>query len=161
MPPGDPAALESWAGQLVSCADAFERWSDRNPEGDHWRGRARGVDRPAADGYRQFCGSMVDSAGRDPGVAAGDLLGGPRVCGHAGRGAAASQVGGSHANATPAASRQAALDSALQVGAPRAARRAERAGRRGAGGCGEVGTGRVVGPYRSGPQAGGVRLGPV
>jgi hypothetical protein len=24
VPPGDPAALETWAGKLATCADAFE-----------------------------------------------------------------------------------------------------------------------------------------
>lgn len=117
MPPGDPAALESWAGQLASCADAFESLVGQTgkvttgaAERAEWTGSA-------ADGYRQFCGSMVDSAGRIP-ASLREIC--SAVRGYADTLAAAQQQVRSavaDANATPAASRQAALDSALQVGA--------------------------------------------
>jgi uncharacterized protein YukE len=117
LPPGDPAALESWAGQLATCADAFESLVGETGKvttaaADHadWTGSA-------ADGYRRFCGSMVESAGGIP-AALREIC--SAVRGYADTLAAAQQRVRSavaDANATPAAGRQAALDSALQVSA--------------------------------------------
>jgi hypothetical protein len=71
----------------------------------------------AADGYRQFCGSMVKSASRIP-PALREIC--SAVRGYADTLSAAQQRVRSavaDANATPAASRQAAVDSAMQVSA--------------------------------------------
>jgi uncharacterized protein YukE len=117
MPPGDPAALEGWAAQLATCADAFEsligetgKVTKAAAERAEWTGSA-------AEGYHQFCGSMVVSAGGIP-VALMEIC--SAVRGYAGTLATAQQRVRSavaDANATPASARQAALDSALQVSA--------------------------------------------
>jgi uncharacterized protein YukE len=117
MPSGDPAALEGWAGQLATCAEAFEslvgeagKVTIAAAERADWTGSA-------ADGYRQFCGSMTESAAGIP-VALREIC--SAVRGYADNLAAAQQRVRSavaDANATPAAARQAALDSAVQVSA--------------------------------------------
>jgi uncharacterized protein YukE len=117
MPEGDPANLDAWAGQLATCADAFEsligetgKVTTAAAEQADWTGSA-------ADSYRQFCGHMVESAGEIP-VALREIS--TAVRGYAGTLAAEQQRVRSavqDANATPAAGRQAALDSALQVSA--------------------------------------------
>ena len=117
MPPGDPAALEGWAGKLATCADAFEslvgeagKVTTSAAERADWTGSA-------ADGYRQFCGSMVESAHAIPSALR-------QICsavrGYADTLAAAQQrvrTAVADANQTAAGSRQAALDSALRVSA--------------------------------------------
>ena len=117
MPPGDPAAMDSWATQLADCADAFEslvaetgKVTKGAAEHAHWTGSA-------ADSYGQFCESMVSSAGQIP-VALREIC--SAVRGYAGSLEAAQQQVRSavqDANATPAAARAAALDSALRVSA--------------------------------------------
>jgi uncharacterized protein YukE len=117
LPAGDPAALEGWARQLTDCADAFgslisETRSVTTAAADRaeWTGSA-------ADGYRQFCAGIVQLAGRVPeslreiGSAVGTYA--------QTLAAAQAQVRSAvqQANSTPAAGRQAALDSALQVSA--------------------------------------------
>jgi uncharacterized protein YukE len=115
MPPGDPAALEGWAARLATCADAFESLvGETGKVTKAAAGRAEWTG-SAAEGYHQFCGSMVVSAGGIP-VALREIC--SAVRGYAGTLAAAQQRVRSavqDANATPAAGRQAALDSALQV----------------------------------------------
>jgi uncharacterized protein YukE len=116
MPPGDPAVLESWATQLANCADAFEslvaetgKVTKGVAERAYWTGSA-------ADSYGQFCASMVTSARRIP-VAMREIC--LAVRGYADTLEAAQQQRSAvaYANATPAAARPAALDSALQVSA--------------------------------------------
>ena len=75
------------------------------------------MDRPASDSYRQFCTGVVQSAGRVP-TSLREI--GSAVGTYAQTLAAAQQQVRSavqQANSTPAAGRQAALDSALQVSA--------------------------------------------
>jgi uncharacterized protein YukE len=117
LPPGDPAALQSWARQLTDCADAFDSLISETTkvttdaaDRAEWTGSA-------ADSYRQFCAGIVQSADRVP-----DALReiGSAVGTYAQTLAAAQQQVRSaveQANSTPATGRQAALDSALQVSA--------------------------------------------
>jgi uncharacterized protein YukE len=117
LPPGDPAALQSWAGQLATCADAFEslvgeaaKVTTSAAERADWTGSA-------ADGYRQFCGSMVESARGIP-PALREIC--SAVRGYADTLATEQQRVRSavaDANETAAGGRQAALDSALRVSA--------------------------------------------
>ena len=117
MPTGDPTALDSWAAQLADCADAFEslvaetrKVTKGAAERADWTGLA-------ADNYGQFCASMVGSAGRIP-VALQEIC--SAVRGYADTLAAAQQQVRSavaDADASSAAARPAALDSALQVSA--------------------------------------------
>lgn len=117
MPAGDPAALESWASQLTDCADALDSLlgETRNvttaaAERAAWTGAA-------ADGYRQFCAGIVQSADRIPESLRAI---GSAVTAYSQTLATAQQEVRSavqQANSTPAAGRQAALDSALQVSA--------------------------------------------
>ncbi|MGC1286262.1 MAG: putative T7SS-secreted protein [Streptosporangiaceae bacterium] len=117
LPAGDPAALESWARQLNDCADAFDSLVSETKkvtinaaDRAEWTG-------PASDSYRQFCTGVVQSAGRVP-TSLREI--GSAVGTYAQTLAAAQQQVRSavqQANSTPAAGRQAALDSALQVSA--------------------------------------------
>lgn len=117
LPAGDPAALESWARQLNDCADAFDSLVSETKkvtinaaDRAEWTG-------PGFDSYRQFCTGVVQSAGRVP-TSLREI--GSAVGTYAQTLAAAQQQVRSavqQANSTPAAGRQAALDSALQVSA--------------------------------------------
>jgi uncharacterized protein YukE len=117
LPAGDPAALESWARQLNDCADAFDslvsetkKVTTNAADRAEWTG-------PASDSYRQFCTGVVQSAGRVP-TSLREIS--SAVGTYAQTLAAAQQQVRSavqQANSTPAAGRQAALDSALQVSA--------------------------------------------
>jgi uncharacterized protein YukE len=117
MPAGDPAVLEGWAGQLATCADAFESLvGEAGKATTAAAGRADWTG-SAADGYHQFCTGLVESAGKIP-AALREIC--SAVRGYAGTLAAAQQRVRSavaDADAAPAAARPAALDSALQVSA--------------------------------------------
>jgi uncharacterized protein YukE len=117
VPAGDPAALESWARQLTDCADAFDSLVSETKkvttdaaDRAEWTGSA-------SDSYRQFCTGIVQSAERVP-VSLREIS--SAVGTYAQTLAAAQQQVRSaveQANSTPAAGREAALDSALQVSA--------------------------------------------
>jgi uncharacterized protein YukE len=117
LPAGDPAALESWARQLTDCADAFDSLISQTRSVTTAAAHRAEWTGSAADSYRQFCAGIVQSADRVP-----DALReiGSAVSTYAQTLAAAqAQVRSAvqQANSTPAAGRQAALDSALQVSA--------------------------------------------
>jgi uncharacterized protein YukE len=117
MPAGDPAALESWAGQLATCADAFESLAGETGKATTAAAERADWTGSAADGYHQFCAGLAESAGKIP-PALREIC--SAVRGYAGTLAAEQQRVRSavaDANATPAAARQAALDSALRVSA--------------------------------------------
>ncbi len=117
LPAGDPAALESWARQLTDCADAFDsligetrKTTTDAADRAEWTGSA-------SDSYRQFCTGIVQSSQRVP----GSLRKISSAVGTYAQTLAAAQQqvrsAVEQANSTPAAGRQAALDSALQVSA--------------------------------------------
>jgi uncharacterized protein YukE len=117
LPAGDPAALESWARQLTDCADAFDslvsetkKVTTNAADRAEWTGSA-------SDSYRQFCTGVVQSAGRVP-TSLREISSAVGTYAQA-LAAAQQQVRSAvqQADSTPAAGRQAALDSALQVSA--------------------------------------------
>jgi uncharacterized protein YukE len=117
MPPGDPAALESLAGQLATCADAMTslvhetgKVTTAAAERADWTGSA-------ADGYRQFCSEMVTSAAGIP-AALREIC--SAVRGYADTLAAAQQRVRSavqDANSASPTARPAAVDAAQRVSA--------------------------------------------